>query len=93
MPLLRTRRYAVVSVDYRTTAEAHWPAQLDDAKAAIRWIRANAERYGLDPDHIGVMGRGSGGLLALMLGTTGDVREREGMSAPTWRRVVASLRS
>ena len=78
MPFLRTGRYAAVSVGYRPPTLARWPAQLDDAKAAIRWIRSNAKRYRLDPDHIGVLGRGAGGHLALMLGVTGDVPGLEG---------------
>lgn len=72
LPLLRSGEYAGVSVGYRLSGEAKWPAQGNDVKAAIRFVRANAGRYGLDPDRIAVMGRSAGGHLALYLGTTGD---------------------
>jgi acetyl esterase/lipase len=75
---LRTGRYAGISVGYRLSGESRWPAQLHDAKAAIRWIRANADRLGLNTDAIGVWGHSAGGHIALMVGVTGDVRELEG---------------
>ncbi len=78
MPFVRTGQYAGISVNYRLTDEAQWPAQLHDSKAAIRWIRANAAVYGLDPERIGAWGRSAGGHLVLLLGTTGDVVELEG---------------
>jgi len=70
--------FAVISIGYRLSDEAQWPAQIHDCKAAIRWVRANAETYNLDPDHIGVIGPSAGGHLAALLGTTGDVAELEG---------------
>jgi acetyl esterase/lipase len=70
--------YAAVSVGYRLTGEAIWPAQIHDCKAAIRWVRANARKYNLDPDRIGVCGESAGGHLVAMLGTSGDVKELEG---------------
>jgi acetyl esterase/lipase len=78
MPFVRTGQYAGVSVGYRLSGESKWPAQIHDSKAAIRWIRANASKYGLDPDHIGVWGRSAGAHLALMLGVSGDAPELEG---------------
>lgn len=54
---VRTGDYAGVTVGYRLSGEAKWPAQIYDCKAAIRWIRGNAGEFGLDPDHIGVWGR------------------------------------
>ena len=45
--------YAVASIDYRLTTTAPFPAQIEDCKAAVRWLRANASTYHLDPDHIG----------------------------------------
>ncbi|HEX6985050.1 MAG TPA: prolyl oligopeptidase family serine peptidase, partial [Planctomycetaceae bacterium] len=59
-----------------------WPAQIHDVKAAIRWVRANAERHGLDPDRIGVWGTSAGGHLVAMLGVSGDVSELEGDLGP-----------
>jgi len=70
--------YAVASIDYRLSRTAPFPAQIEDCKAAVRWIRANASKYNLDPDHIGVWGHSAGGHLAALLGTSGGVRELEG---------------
>ncbi|WP_237228685.1 alpha/beta hydrolase fold domain-containing protein [Rubinisphaera sp. JC750] len=70
--------YAGVSVGYRLTDEASWPAQIHDCKAAIRWIRGNADKYGLDADRIGVYGPSAGGHLVAMLGVAGDVKDLEG---------------
>jgi len=70
--------YAVASIDYRLTRTAPFPAQIEDCKAAVRWLRANASIYHLDPDHIGVWGYSAGGHLAALLGTSGGVPELEG---------------
>jgi acetyl esterase/lipase len=70
--------YAVASINYRLARTAPFPAQLEDCKAAVRWLRANASTYNLDPDRIGVWGYSSGGHLAALLGTTGGVPELEG---------------
>ena len=70
--------YAVASINYRLARTAPFPAQLEDCKAAVRWLRANASTYSLDPDRIGVWGYSSGGHLAALLGTTGGVPELEG---------------
>ncbi len=74
--------YAGVSVAYRLSGEAKWPSQIHDCKAAIRWIRANAKAYQLDPDRIGVWGTSAGGHLVAMLGTSGDVPSMEGSIGP-----------
>lgn len=78
MPFVRSGYHAAVSVGYRLSGEAPWPATLHDAKAALRWVRANAERLALDPARIAVWGRGAGGHLALMLGLTAEVPRLEG---------------
>lgn len=70
--------YAIASVDIRSTNAAAFPAQIEDCKAAVRWLRANAARYHLDKDHIGVWGFSSGGHLAALLGTTCGNPEFEG---------------
>jgi len=70
--------YAGVSVAYRLSSEAIWPAQIHDCKAAIRWVRAHAKRYNLDGSRIGVWGSSAGGHLVAMLGTSGGVKELEG---------------
>ncbi len=76
--LLVTKGYAVASINYRLSQDAVFPAQIEDCKAAIRWLRANAAKYGLDAAHIGAWGASAGGYLANMLGTTGGVKELEG---------------
>ena len=69
---------AVASVDYRLSGEATFPAQLHDAKAAVRWLRANAAELAIDPDRIGVWGHSAGGHLAALLGTSSGVPELDG---------------
>jgi len=66
------RGYAVASINYRLTGEATFPAQIEDCKAAVRWLRAHAEKYGLDAVHFGVWGSSAGGHLVALLGTSGD---------------------
>lgn len=70
--------YAVASINYRLTNRIAHPAQIYDCKAAVRYLRANAQRYGLDPNRIGVWGTSAGGHLAALLGSSGDVKELEG---------------
>jgi acetyl esterase/lipase/esterase/lipase superfamily enzyme len=70
--------YAVASVEYRPPSETTFPAQVHDCKAAIRWLRANAQKYNLNASHIGVWGQSFGAYLASFLGTSGIVKELEG---------------
>jgi CubicO group peptidase (beta-lactamase class C family)/acetyl esterase/lipase len=70
--------YAVASISYRLTDQATFPAQLHDCKAAVRWLRANAETYGYRGDRVAVAGSSAGGHLAALLGTTAGVPELEG---------------
>jgi acetyl esterase/lipase len=70
---LCSRGYAVASIDYRLTADAVWPAQIQDCKGAVRWLRAHADQYGLDPDRIAAWGESAGGQLAAMLGVSGGL--------------------
>ena len=72
------RGYFTVNVEYRLSGEAIFPAQIEDCKAAIRWVRANAEAYNVNPDRIGVWGHSAGGHLAALLGTSAGVEELEG---------------
>lgn len=71
--------YAVASISYRFSDEDTFPAQIHDCKAAIRWLRANAESYSLDTSEIVVMGQSAGAYLAGLLGVTGDVEALEGV--------------
>jgi acetyl esterase/lipase len=70
--------YAGASLNYRLTDQAQWPAQIHDCKAAIRWLRAHAQEYHLDPNKIAAFGISAGGHLVSMLGVTGGVKELEG---------------
>ncbi len=67
--------YAIASIDYRLSGEATFPAAILDAKAAVRFLRANAGTYRLDPDRMAAFGQSAGGNIASMLGTSGDVAE------------------
>ena len=69
------RGYAVASINYRLSGHATFPAQIEDCKAAIRWLRAHAEEYNIDPDRFGVWGSSAGGHLVALVGTSGDVKE------------------
>lgn len=68
------RGYAVASINYRLSSHAPFPAQIEDCKAAIRWLRAHAKEYNLDPNRFGVWGSSVGGHLVALLGTSGDVK-------------------
>lgn len=72
--------YVAVSINYRLSNEAQFPAQVYDAKAAVRFLRAHAATYHINPEKIGSWGASAGGNLSSMLGTTGDVVELEGAS-------------
>jgi acetyl esterase/lipase len=61
-----------VSIDYRLAPSHAWPAQLADVRCAVRWLRANASRYGADPDRIGAVGGSAGAHLVAMLGLTSE---------------------
>lgn len=70
-----SRGYAVASVNYRLSQHAVFPAQIQDCKAAIRWLRAHAAAYHLDPNRFGAWGSSAGGHLVALLATTGGVAE------------------
>jgi acetyl esterase/lipase len=70
--------YAVAGISVRSSAQALFPAQLHDGKAAVRWLRANAGAYGLDPNRFAIMGDSSGGWLAAMVGLTHGIPELDG---------------
>ena len=66
--------YAMASINYRLAQHAHWPAQIEDCKAAIRWLKAHSNYYGYLPNEIAVVGESAGGYLAAMLATTSGKR-------------------
>lgn len=61
--------FAVVSINYRLTDVAQWPAQINDCREAVRWVRRNASVFGFDPDRIGAWGSSAGGHLVALMGT------------------------
>lgn len=91
-PVMVQAGFVAVSINYRLSDHALYPAQIHDAKAAIRWLRANAAELGIDPDRIGVWGHSAGGHLSALLGTTGDLPELEGESgAPGYSSRVQAV--
>ncbi len=66
--------YVTVTVSYRLSGAAHFPAAVEDVKCAVRWVRAHASQYGIDPDRIALIGGSAGGHLALMAGYSDDNR-------------------
>lgn len=85
------RGFFAVSINYRLSGEATFPAAIEDVKGAIRWLRANAKDYNVDPDRIGVWGGSAGGHLALLAGCADEKAGLEGKSgyAGTSSRVQA----
>lgn len=82
-PVFTAAGFAVAGVSVRSSAQALFPAQVQDVKAAIRWLRAHAAEHGIDPDRFAAMGDSSGGWLALMAGFTAEVAELEAPDADT----------
>jgi acetyl esterase/lipase len=82
LPMLEglKRGYAVAGLNYRMSGEARFPALVQDVKAAVRWLRANASQYKLDPARIAAWGGSAGGYLASMLGTSAGIPELEDLS-------------
>ncbi|WP_197525321.1 alpha/beta hydrolase [Pseudobythopirellula maris] len=75
---LLQRGFAVASVEYRLSGEAIAPAQIHDVKGAVRYLRANAAQYHLDPNRFAAWGSSAGGHLAALLATSGDIDAAEG---------------
>lgn len=75
---LAVRNYVAATISYRLSGEAQFPAAIHDCKAAVRFFRANADKYGIDPDHIGAIGLSAGGHLTALLATSSGVTELEG---------------
>jgi len=72
------RGYITATISYRLIPQGRYPAAVEDAKCAVRWIRAHAADYLIDPDKMAVIGGSAGGHLALMIGYSSDVRELDG---------------
>lgn len=74
--------YVAVTATYRLTPQYPFPAAVEDVKTAVRWLRANAEKYHIDPDRIASLGDSAGGHLAQFLGVTGEVQRFDGTEYP-----------
>jgi acetyl esterase/lipase len=72
------RGYVAATISYRFTSDAPFPAAVEDAKCAVRWLRANAKKLGVNPDRIAVAGGSAGGHLALMVAYSADEPKLEG---------------
>lgn len=83
--------FFVVGVNYRLSDVAKFPAAVEDCKCAVRWLRANAEKYNVDPDHIGVTGGSAGGHLALMVGCADEKAGLEGTGG--WEGVSSRVQA
>lgn len=76
--LLGREGYVCIAPEYRLAGESKWPAQIQDVKACLRWMRANAGQLGIDPEKIAVSGNSAGGHLSLMVAGTPGLPEFEG---------------
>jgi acetyl esterase/lipase len=84
--------YFGATIQIRTSGEAHFPAQIEDAKCAIRFLRAKAKEYNIDTNRIGVWGDSSGGHISALVGLTADVKELEGSGGwPEFSSRVAAV--
>lgn len=76
--MIAAHGFVTVAVEYQLSLEAKYPAAVHNIKAAIRWMRANAEKYNIDPDRIAISGCSAGGQLAALVGMTNNVEKFEG---------------
>ena len=77
LPAFVRAGFVVVSINYRLSQQAQYPAAVNDCRIAVRWIRKHAGDYGVDPDRIGVLGGSAGGHLSLMVGMLDDEPKQE----------------
>lgn len=76
--LIAAKGFVTITVEYQLSLEAKYPAAIHNIKSAIRWVRANASKYNIDPDKIAISGCSAGGQLASLVGTTNGVERFEG---------------
>jgi acetyl esterase/lipase len=88
---MASRGFVGAAIDHRLVPDDLFPAALHDAKAAVRWLRASADTYNIDPSRIGVAGGSSGGHLAALVGTTDGVADFEGGGNLTFSSAVQAV--
>jgi len=88
---LARRGFLIASIDYRLCPEFVFPAQIEDCKCAVRYLRAHAQTYGLDPERIGAWGESAGGHLVGLLGATAHVKEFEGTGG--WQEYSSAVQA
>jgi len=88
---LASHGYFVAGIEYRLSHEAKFPAQIEDCKCAVRYLRAHARRYNIDPQRIGAWGPSAGGHLVALLGTSGGIEELEGNGG--WQEQVSRVQA
>ena len=82
--------YVVANMNYRLTREAPFPACIEDVRCAIRWMKANADKLGIDPDRIGTYGHSAGGHLSLMAGVAADSKAFNDAADP-WKEYTCNV--
>ncbi len=89
MPDFARKGYVAISPQYRFCPKETFPAQVEDVKAAVRWVKTHAKEYQIDPERLGAVGFSAGGHLSLMLGLTGPADGLEGESGSSAARPTA----
>lgn len=87
---LAERGCVCFAIDYRLAPKNKFPAQIDDCRAAVKWIRQNAETYNVDPKRLGAIGYSAGGHLVTLLGTTGEAPSKQNGNTDTRIQAVAA---
>lgn len=88
---IAARGYVTIPVEYRLIPEAVYPAGLHDVKTAVRWARANADKYGIDPDKIAISGCSAGAQLATLVGVTNGSKRHEGKGE--WNKTSSDVQA
>ena len=91
LPFLRDSRLAIASINYRFSQESPFPAQLEDCRTAIRYLREFSREYGLDTTRFAVAGRSAGGHLAALVGATGQVQKCDTRDWPSQSSAVHAV--
>lgn len=87
---LTRRGFVCFAIDYRLAPKYKFPAQIDDCRSAVKWIRSHAKKYNVDPRRLGAIGYSAGGHLVALLGTTGKAPSKENGQADTRIQAVAA---